>query len=377
MSRGGFASGVALVAVAGLGGCVTPTHHPALVVADVSVCDQGWQVVQQLGTESGAPATLALAGGELYFPIWAGKQIVAIPEAGGAPRVVASQPAYKTWIEGDQLTYAILDDKLWRVPTAGGEPALIVDGQTTYLPPAYSLADDVDLDQTSFYWDLQSQIGDREWTVWRLPRDGGDARQLATLPLPTPAYAWRTLNAVPGGVLVTVESDPVAAYFLPSDGGPPQTLAPPPAPDSRTTTFLVATGPDSLVWVNESWEIGEDWPTTRMSLVDMHASGAVAVRPFWPDKPAAVRPVANVRAGWPDDAGGWIITGTEQLSDQRAHVTVWQVDAGGNARRLGCSPTGLDGFTSAIALTPDSVYAVVGVDGDSSYFDYQVVKIAR
>jgi hypothetical protein len=129
---------------------------------------------------------------------------------------VAGEGAYKTRIEGDKLTYAILDDKLWQVPLAGGTPVLAADGQTTGFRRRARRNEPL--------LGSRAQIGGPAWSIWRHPRDGGAAFQLAIPPVPTPTYAWQTLSAVPGGVLVTAEGKPVAAYLVPRDGSPSRRL---------------------------------------------------------------------------------------------------------------------------------------------------------
>jgi len=115
-----------------------------------------------------------------------------------------------------------------------------------------------------------------------------------------------------------------------------------------------------------------------MMISDAPQPGTSTARPFWPDMPAGMRPSGGAPTSWPDDSGGWIVTGTERFSDQLVHQSVWRLDALGNAHRLGCNPSSASGFNSALALTPDAVYLASGVESDvSSYFDYSIVKLAR
>jgi len=364
-----------VVAMGGLG-CGTGTlPSDEVKLPDALTCGQtSWSVVQQLGVGSSVPSNLLLRDGTFYLSV-ASMGIVALPMTGGEPVVLTTDVAGRLWLEGDSLYYGQSDDKLRRLPLAGGTPTLVVDGMTSFVAPDYGVPGDTALDASYYYWDLSPQVGPATYAVWRAPRAGGAAEKLADLPPRQPAYSWPELTLTSDTLILALDSQNVA-YAVPLAGGSMRMLPTPPAPASGTSNMLGGSSTAGVLWVNERWGNGEPYPTTFMSLSDVGAPSATTARPFWTEKPPFMRPFPMT--SWPDGAGGWLVTGTEWHADGR-HTSVWAVNAAGaRGTRLGCNPSAGDGSVWSTVTTPDAVYAVVSYDDFANGGNqWMLIRIAR
>ncbi|MDB4981619.1 MAG: hypothetical protein JWM82_2371 [Myxococcales bacterium] len=365
------------MAAVGGSACGTGTSPSAEVTPpDALTCAQtSWTVVHSFGEHLEVPSNLALHNGVAFISVGT-LGILALPTAGGDPVVLTTETATKLWIEGESIYFGKEDDKLRKVPLVGGTSTVVVDGMTSFVAPAYGAPADVALDASYFYWDLSSQEGPNTWTVWRAPRAGGSAEKLADLPVRHPAYSWPTLTLTPDKLIVSVNTQDVA-YAVPLAGGSMRDLPSPPVAANLTANVLVGTSEAGVLWTNEAWPSGARFPTTHMSISDANDPSAAAARPFWPEKPPFMRPWPM--ASWADGAGGWFITGQENLADGSVHTTVWDVNsAGTTGTRVACDPTDGNGSVWSTVATPEAVYAVVSAGSSTSSLDeWLLVRMDR
>lgn len=372
-----LASAIALTSLVCIGcdGSLAPSK-PSVPPASATLCGAaGWTSLSQLGVHESGPASLATANGNLYFPIDDPPSIVSVPLAGGAPTVVATVPESigypsRVWIVNDAIDFAIPDDKLWQVPFAGGTPALVADGMTAYLPPSYAVPSTMALAGGDLYFDLRPEDGNPFWNIWRMPTAGGAAEKLADLPLPTPPVNWPAMATNADNVIVAFEDNPdVGAYAVPLGGGPPAVLPGPPTVGVAGFEELLGVGPQGILWYTF------DANGVSLSLTDLRDPSAPVLRPFWSELPSSFDPIAI--EAWPDVAdGSWLITVWEPFDDGQTHTSLWSVDTGGNAVRLGCDPTPGSGIITSVFATTSSVYAMLG-ESTSGPFTYSVVRIDR
>jgi hypothetical protein len=373
-------SGVALgcaLGAAGCGGSLGPSgNEPPTPPASASLCGgASWTSLGALGIQEGGPASLAMANGNLYFPVDEPPTIVSLPVTGGTPTAIATVPTsigvpWKVWIAGDVLDFAIIDDKLWQVPLAGGSPTLVADGMVAYLPPSYAVPSTLAFTVDDLYFDLRPQDGTPFWSLWRMPVAGGAAEKLADLPLPTPPVNWPALATNAESVIVAFENNPdVGAYAVPLAGGSPAELPHPPTVGSEADEALLGIGPSGILWKTL------DGTGTSLSVTDLSEPSAPVLRPFWSDRPASFQPLGI--GAWPDStAGAWIVTGWEPFDDGVVHTSFWSIDAQGHAARLGCDPAPGAGVVSSVLATPSALFVVVGSQS-SSLYDYSVVRLDR
>ena len=371
----GAALGWAL-GVAGCDGSLGQTNEPPTPPASASLCGGArWTSLGELGVQEGGPSSLAMANGNLYFPLDDPPTIVSLPVTGGTSTAIATVPSsigvpWKVWIVGDALDFAIIDDRLWQVPLAGGSPTLVADGMVAYLPPSYAVPSSLAFTGDDLYFDLRPQDGTPFWSVWSMPAAGGAAEKLADLPLPTPPVNWPALATNAESVIVAFENNPdVGAYAVPLAGGSPAELPHPPTVGPEADEALLGIGPSGILWSTL------DGTGTSLSVTDLSDPSAPVLRPFWSDRPASFQPTGI--GAWPDSTdGAWIVTGWEPFDDGLVHTSFWSVDAQGNAVRLGCDPAPGAGVVSSVLATPSALYAVVGSQS-SSLYDYSVVRLDR
>jgi hypothetical protein len=373
-------SGVALGCALGAAGCGgslgASGTEPPTPPASASLCGgAGWTSLGELGVQEGGPASLAMANGNLYFAVDQPPTIVSLPVTGGTPTAIANVPTsigvpWQVWIAGDALDFAVVDDKLWQVPLAGGSPTLVADGMVAFLPPSYAVPTALAFTGDELYFDLWPQEGTPFWSLWRMPAAGGAAEKLADLPLPTPTVNWHALATNAESVIVAFDNFPdVGAYAVPLAGGPPAELPHPPTVGPEADEALLGIGPSAILWSTL------DATGTSLSVTDLSDPNAPVLRPFWPDRPASFQAIGI--ESWPDGSdGAWIVTGWEPFDDGMVHTSLWSIDAQGHAARLGCDPTPGAGIVSSVLATPSALYAVVGSQSTSLY-DYSVVRLDR
>jgi hypothetical protein len=350
--------------------------EPPIPPASAALCGAaGWTSLSPIGVQEGGPASLAMANGNLYFPVDDPPTIDSVPVTGGTPTAITNIPTSigvpsQIWIVGDALDFAIVDDKLWQVPLAGGSPTLVADGMAAYLPPSYAVPGALAFTGADLYFDLRPQAGTPFWNLWHMPAGGGAAEKLADLPLPTPAVNWPALATNAESVIVAFENSPdVGAYAVPLAGGSAAELPHPPTVGSQADEALLGIGPSAILWQTL------DETGTTLSVTDLNDPSGPVLRSFWSDRPASFQPIGI--GAWPDGSdGAWIVTGWEPFDDGLAHTSLWSVDDQGNAVRLGCDPAPGAGVVTSVLTTPSAVYAVVG-SPSSGLFDYGLVRLDR
>jgi hypothetical protein len=367
---------VVLAAVGGAGCGAGTSPSDEVPRPDALICAQtSWSVVHSFGEHLEVPSNVALHDGVAFMYVGS-LGIVALPTTGGDPVVLTTEVATKLWIEGESIYFGRDDDKLRQLPLAGGTPTVVADGMTSFVAPAFGIPADIALDASYFYWDLSPQAGPNTWTVWRAPRAGGSTERLADLPLRDPSYSWPTLTLTPDTLIVSVNTQDVA-YAVPLAGGSMRALPSPPTAADRTANTLTGTSAAGVLWTNEDWPTGAAFPTTHMSISDLNDPRAATARPFWSEKPPSMRPWPM--ASWADGAGGWYITGSENLADGSVHTTVWQVSAEGTSgTRVACNPKTGNGVVWSTVTTPEALYAVVSASSSTSGLDeWLLVRIDR
>ena len=137
---------VALAVVGGIGCGTGALPEEEVPLPDALTCaSTSWSVVHTFAETSLVPSNLALRDDVFYISIgdWG---IVALPKAGGDEVLLTTETARNLSIEGDSIYFGKNNDKLWRLPLAGGTPAVVVDGMTAYVEPDYGVPADIALD---------------------------------------------------------------------------------------------------------------------------------------------------------------------------------------------------------------------------------------
>jgi hypothetical protein len=311
---------------------------------DLSTCSARWSTLDLQGEmDAYAPWHLRWHDAELYYPqLGPPERFVALPESGGTPRAVVDDYGLELWIDDAQLLYAH-GDNLYAVPTDGGDAMQIAEGGTFGVDAihqrdlsfhAYAL-DDAYLYWT--VWEYPDHVFDS--SVWRLARTGGHSERLGA--------ASTALEAlVPSSEQLLAADSFGHVYTLPRDGGELQALP------GIENAELIAAADGGLLW--SIWRADG---AKSQRLLQWSAPSGGEPKAFWPDKSPAIEPTA----AWSDVPGSWVLYAVEPFSDGQSHLSVWSVDTGGQARRLGCDPVpaGPGVFASSGALSPDAVFVAV------------------
>jgi hypothetical protein len=308
-------------------------------------CLVKWQTLVNFDRDSGDITDLAWHAGTLYFsvvrsPVLTGglpSEIRAMATTGGPTSVVATDWAFRLWVEGESLLY-LQHDQVLSVPLVGGTPVKVLDGRTCIAAPNACWNPRLAaLDATHFYWARPDEQG---LGVFRLARSGGAAEPLARLSNQSDLLAL-TL-AEDAVILASFEGD---AWAVPRNGGETRQFA------SRVG-FRVGAGHGAVLWQRApSDERAFDHEMLRST------PGDTAPERFWPDMAPRFEP----SSAWPAGDGAWVIVGNDHGA-AGGRKTFWRLDAAGRASRLACAPEGNEPLdVRAVALAPDAVYAVVEV----------------
>jgi hypothetical protein len=333
-------------------------------------CPEAWQPVTQPEPVD-VLSRLAYRDGNLYFS--GSRGVISMPAGGGAETVLTPTFASAVWVEGDHLLMNDRTDgsQLYSLPATGGTPALIVDGTAgrtelgigqlpSYLPTA-----------TDFFWAESSRTSLRDpTTVWRAPRAGGPAVELARFSElnasgDRPLYFHGVAVAPEGLVLGDLWG---VGKVVPLEGGTPRTLAVPEV--DNLIVDIQFLGVDAR---------GVYWAVPKDPKIDFGARKVVvspadgsAVQPVWSELP----PFSSVIRAWPDGDGGLVLIGSQLFSgEEHQRTTVWSIEADGNARRLACATPGFHPYVddNPPAISPDALYFMAWLDGAQM----QIVRVPR
>jgi hypothetical protein len=369
--------------VCGCCACGGGSAEPASSAPELDSCSSHWHEFSALGTDYDAtiPDVLRWQDGTLYYdqverqPSGAFTiQLVALPEAGGTPTVIFSDPSgfENVWLESDRALFARAD-QLYQVPISGGMPELIADGHTFTKPDSKSdsaarlgIPTDHALGASYLYW-LAYGTPDSDVSIWRLSRAGDtDAEMLGTV-----SKDARPLSAlVELSDLLIVAGDNGHAYTMSKSGGRARSLP------AVANALLSGIGPEGVLWAVPRATANGGPLTADLKL--SKASGG-KVETFWPSKSSEVDP----DGAWADNASSWIISAVETFADGERHHSLWSVDSGGHASRLACNPhKDMDALGPAV-LTPEAAFVVLkhaevahadaGVPGPS----WSIVRVPR
>jgi hypothetical protein len=328
---------LAAATCAGVGACgsssgdVTPADA-GVPSPSVASCSEGWRpIIPPQESASNPRGPLRWQQNRLYFVDGRSSQITSLAETGGSPSPLSEDSVWAFWIEGDHALYTSVgkgNGVLLSVPLTGGAPSVLVDAHDGSPTSVHSFTQAVD--GSFFYWDI-ARVETTD--VYRIPRAGGMAQQLATLP--TPLLERLTLTAA-GLLASTIAGD---AYLVRTDGGEARPLP-------RDGKPLGASA-DGVLWSRSRRGVGVDVLRTRLD--------AAAPEDFWPTHPPALVPTR----AWPDGNGGWVVAALETFSDGAEHESVWLVDANQQGTRAACDPVGGPGtgyLGTDPAIAPDAFY---------------------
>lgn len=371
------------LAVVGCGSWPSSQSHDVAALPVAGSCASGWHEIYHVGSlDNGYYLPMLWHDGTLYFAVnTPSARIIALPVNGGDARILVNEGFNRAWIEGDHLLYTVEGDRLSSVPLSGGDPEVVFDGKTASVPPSYDTASDTELgsDGDHVFWDRSTQTEPSEWSLWRGSRSSGAVEKIADAPSPSQFWYMRSLNDGSRVVAFNADQQP---YLLSLDGGAPRALGRPPLPASPYDLKHLGVSASGILWTRDEWITNDAaQPQSEVWLSDLGEVGTPGVHPFWTTKPPAMRPFYE--SGWPDGAGGWIVSGDELFqgdnpNDQR-RGTIWAVDAAGNGRRLACSPQLGSSVVSVAVVTPDAFYGLAAsLDGEPiPSFDFSVVRIPR
>jgi hypothetical protein len=259
---------------------------------------------------------------------------------------------------------------MWSLPLAGGTAELLADGSAGRTEVGVSLLHD--FDESAFFW---TELGPTDinapTTVWRMSRPGGSPVEIgsatAVVPGTADVIAFEQIALAPDGVLLATVFG--FADLVPYAGGPARPLAAPVVSDTFGVVDLAGADQTGAYWSIR--RPGSPADADEWDLVLSPADGG-PVQTFWAQGP----PHSGISHIWPDGQGGWVMTGSQLFDDLAFHATVWLLDAGRTATRLGCSPGSDDRswIESQVAVAPDAVYAVTK---DLLAPTWQIDRIAR
>lgn len=316
-------------------------------------CRDAWAALTPLSDLPGdAPSKVQWHEGALYYVhTTIPSRFESVPDSGGQRAEISRDVGNPFWIEDQSIIHARWD-RLFSVPLTGGANTLVSDGQK-FGPeaPRENVAFMYQqLDASHMYW-VMHRYAEPEWSVWRMPRDGGVSEQIGALPDDV---------EFPAALVLSEERLLVAgadgdAYTLSVNGGNVETL--PPAATTRErvlwTRFLGAADGGVL------WAIGKmkSPNAKRLSYDVMIERPDGETDDAWPSMPSSFLP----DHAWPDAGGGWIVTGLEPFADGEYHTSVWRIDARAKAKRLACDERIeiASGYATAAEVTEDAAYFVV------------------
>jgi hypothetical protein len=333
-----------------------------------SVCSAGWQpITAEEPYDTSSP--LRYQDGTLYYGSFSHRGIVAQPVTGGAPALFpTSWGPDALWIDGDHLLFTggNLGTQFSRMPITGGAPELILDASVGRSDAGWGVAHE--LTETEIFWSEGSTtMLDGPTTVWRAPRAGGAPVQVGTASAIYPTgdvLVFSSLAVAPDAVLLAAHLGIAAA--VPLDGSAVRSLATAEALTKAEGSFagIDATGVYWSVPRTGSRAEDDEW-----KLALSPADGG-PVRDFWKGLPSH----SGVTDIWPRDGGGWVVAASQLFDDRRFHVTVWEIEANGDSRRLACSPNTADGrpyIEVEPAIAPDAIYLV------DSGGKFQIIRVPR
>jgi virginiamycin B lyase len=293
---------------------------------DPQHCGGGWRSVysSQANEFAPGPDDLAWRGGTLFVAhtstgyAW----VFSMPDrGGGAKNLLYEGRMRRFWLEGDRLLFA-QDRDLFEIPQTGGPPKTIVRYGERQFQAGFAR----DIDRSAIYWLLV----DRDTTVWRHLRSGGDDTMLATIPHSGKA----SVRAIKDRLLISIERPQLLGLYVATvakAGGAPTSL-----PGYGTSPKLLGVSNAGALL----WSRGEVAPEndagvrqTHYSLARSDVDGAPPAR-----FQTTIEPTAAPDQAWAAGNGAWYVSTIERLAAGARYLTVWYLKADGSAARLACRP---------------------------------------
>jgi hypothetical protein len=311
-------------------------------------CVDEWQTLAEFQSTKPS-AALARAAGEVFFA-WSNEEgaaveLRAVGEASKHERVLASvADCDELWAEGDGIL-CWANNKLLRIPKAGGEPELVLDGQTPATP---EINGSVLVAPGDLYW--TQRIDSATIGVWRQGRRPGNAKVPVALLNGAEVIPYEL--AVEGDTLVAAG---LGAAVLPLNGQSPRLLAALEEADfvgvdMRGAYYRQRIDPGIRGGVGYQYEIFR-------APID-----GSPIASFWRGQPGRI-----ISYLW-EMGSDWLATGEYYLEDGKPHPVVLKLDAGGAEAVLACGPERsrvsgrplvADGALYFVTANPGELYRVI------------------
>ena len=339
---------------AGADGGATDAGDP--FVLDRAQCARNWQIAftaPATGTTAPSRDFLRVGNGRIFVGNYgssATPEIVSLTP-GGTPNVL-HQGAQTTgiWLDGDSLVYSE-SAALFTIPQSGGPPDPgVVYATNIYDPSVFQRA----LDAHFVYW-FQYNQASPPFQLWRLARNGGleellsssfTSQELSQSAITgfqvlggyvlISGLAQNINNPFAWAISTTTNQRTNLPVLLPSAGDP--TTA------SPYTTLLGTSDDGALLWTRPYQTLTDMGSEPYRSFI--YALGSVsggALVPFDVKLPPRAIPLA----AWSAGSGAWYLAATEEPQMDHVLASVWWVDAGGRATRIGCDPVDWSDATGA------------------------------
>ena len=310
--------------------------------------------------------------GRLYFDLEPSGGIHVLPDDGGTASLLLDALPWKMWAQGDSIIYVdVGTDRFFSVPFSGGEAQLLADGGTYDFDLLTTIgAQSADADH--FYWVRGGVPYGADSTVWAKPRAGGPTIALGELAgVPSP-FGVAT-SPTGEGLLLAAETHMVEGQRYVGQAWVIDKLTWQWRELARFPERWID-GPvvdSNGVYGNRRGD-GKDREAVH-SMVQADVAGH-PLKPFWPTMPAHFDPVRM----FPDQAGGWVLSGYEWFSDGQAYESFWSVDDKQVGRRLGCWPEVEDHANlAAAASSPTHLYLSLWTSSDYGGYHVRIMRFPR
>jgi len=296
--------------------------------------------------------------------------IFSMPDRGGSKNLLYEGHVSGWSLDDTRLVYAQTGE-LFSMPLEGGPPQSLFryGGRYNSTPSSQNL------DSTAMYWlEYPSEL-----KVYRHWRSGGDDALLATIPSnEVSGWFYQWMGQVRDRLVLKLWKDTGSsqAFVLAKTDGARRPLPRP----YETSTLLGLSQAGTLLWSTPPNPSQPNGLVPGLARSDLE--GATPVH-FTTTVPAS----ATALGAWAAGGGGWYLATSERDEQQAVYLSIWYVDAGGQAKRLACDPragiparpetTAKPQGTIAAAVAADGAFymAVNYAEGIYAYNDWQVARI--
>jgi hypothetical protein len=207
----------------------------------------------------GTTTDIAVDATSVYWMNY-GKNLRAMPKAGGAARTLFDTDEPMTFALDDSFAYVTTTSAVWKVALSGGAPQKLVDAR---------VSEAIAVDDAYVYWVDRGAVGDNFTALSRVSKAGGAAQVLAS---GTGVFSETVMNALvvdnANVYWVATRADGVVAT-IPKTGGAPQTLV-----SGLVCPYTLRSNGDALFYANAVIACGPEKMPNRIFSSVPRAGGA-------------------------------------------------------------------------------------------------------